>query len=376
MNPRDSKNTWLTPWACVLGVGASVAAALAQVAPVSAQHIDVLPRLMIAADEPPEVEPAPEPPPAEPAEPAPEPQPEGPTEPLAQPEWDAEPDHPAALEHQAHAVESAPSTTPSPAPAGASRAAAADVPGFQPTMVELGVFGALLYHRLTYNDDLYGFMSPYSLTSAKEFGGYLAIYPLARSHGGFLGRFGVDARYSQMVSFDSLRADGSSFPTRSHEVLIGLRYRVLCERLQARGMDVSLGLGGGGHSFTVDSAIALANVDNRTSVPGREYRFVRADAAARFALDLGFFISMHVGARIITDAGDVDTAAWFPRSRRWGLESGLHVGYVLPHDIEVSAGFEAQRYMYRLRPEPGDPNIVGGLLDRFVHADVTVGWRY
>ena len=177
MNPRDSKNTWLTPWACVLGVGASVAAALAQVAPVSAQHIDVLPRLMIAADEPPEVEPAPEPPPAEPAEPAPEPQPEGPTEPLAQPEWDAEPDHPAALEHQAHAVESAPSTTPSPAPAGASRAAAADVPGFQPTMVELGVFGALLYHRLTYNDDLYGFMSPYSLTSAKEFGGYLAIYP-------------------------------------------------------------------------------------------------------------------------------------------------------------------------------------------------------
>ena len=49
---------------------------------------------------------------------------------------------------------------------------------------------------------------------------------------------------------------------------------------------------------------------------------------------------------------------------------------MLPQNIELSVGFEAQRYMYRLRPQPGDPNIVGGLLDRYVHAQVRAGWRY
>ena len=179
-----------------------------------------------------------------------------------------------------------------------------------------------------------------------------------------------------MLSFDSVRADGSSFPTRARELVAGLRYRFLSDALLDRGIEASVGLGGGGQTFDIGSAIALPNVDNRAALPSRHYRFLRADAAMRVALEMGFFLAMHVGVRMVTDAGDVDSAAWFPRARRWGLESGLHLGYELPKGLELSLGFEAQRYMYRLRPQPGDPNIVGGMLDRYVHAQVRAGWRY
>lgn len=243
-------------------------------------------------------------------------------------------------------------------------------------LLELGAIGALLYQHLTYRDDLYGFMRPYSLNSAKEFGGYVAAYPLARADMGALGGLGVELRYTHMLTFDSVRADGSTFPTRAQELVTGFRYRFDQDALLNRGIDASVGVGGGRQIFDIGSAIALPNVDNRAAVPSRHYRFLRLDAATRVTLDLGFFVTMHIGARLVTDAGDVDTAAWFPRGRRWGLESGLHLGYVLPQNIELSVGFEAQRYMYRLRPQPGDPNIVGGLLDRYVHAQVRAGWRY
>jgi hypothetical protein len=245
-----------------------------------------------------------------------------------------------------------------------------------PFLLELGVIGGLLYQRLTYRDDIYGFMRPYQLQHAREVGGYLTVYPLARADMGALGQLGAEFRYAHMIEVDSVGAGGSAFPTRSRDLVAGLRFRLACDALLDRGIDASIGLGGGGQTFDIGSAVALPDVDNRAAVPRRHYRFLRADAATRIALDIGFFVSMHLGVRMIMSAGDVDTAEWFPRGRRWGLESGLQVGYVLPKDIELSVGFEAQRYMYRLRPQPGDANVVGGMLDRFVHAQVRAGWRF
>jgi hypothetical protein len=323
-------------------------------------------------------------------EPAEAPEPGEPAQ-LADPDWEEGDDHPAQLE-QAEAPQ--PEDDAYLGPVGddermAPRAADAEAPEgdeadptavsarrIEPYLFELGGIGGLLYHRLTYRDDLYGFMRPYSLANAKEVGGYVSAFPLARADLGVLGQLGVELRYTHMITFDSLRTDGSSFPTRSRELVAGLRFRFACDALLNRGIDASVGFGGGGHTFDIASAIALPNVDNRAAVPSRHYRFLRVDAATRVALDLGFFVAMHVGVRMITSAGDVDLPEWFPRGRRWGLESGLHLGYVLPKDLELSVGFEAQRYMYRLRPQPGDANIVGGLLDRYVHAQVRAGWRF
>lgn len=324
---------------------------------------------------------------------------------LEDPIWEEGEDHPAELEPVPPAEEVAPAEEPAPAPSEpeaeayvgpvgddermAPRPATADAPAsdepapepvserrVEPFLFELGAVGGLLYHRLTYHDDLFGFMSPYSLSNAKEVGGYVSAFPLARADMGVLGQLGVELRYTHMITFDSLRTDGSTFPTRSRELLAGFRFRFACDALLDRGIDASVGIGGGGQTFDIGSAIALPNVDNRATVPSRHYRFLRVDAATRVALDLGFFVSMHLGVRMITSAGDVDREEWFPHGRRWGLESGLHLGYVLPKDLELSVGFEAQRYMYRLRPEPGDANIVGGMLDRYVHAQVRAGWRF
>ncbi|MCA9576959.1 MAG: hypothetical protein R3B40_09075 [Polyangiales bacterium] len=330
---------------------------------------------------------------------------------LEDPDWDEGQDHPAQLEHQAEAAEGEEIAADGAAAGdGEGELPASDEDGAQPAsptedagqptpvegsaeldtsaddavserrvepaLLELGGIAGMLYQRLTYHDDLYGFMRPYGLNSAKAFGGYVTLYPLARADFGVLSGLGVELRYAQMLTFDSQRADGSTFPTRSRELVAGFRYRIACDHLLDRGIDASVGLGGGSQVFNIGSAIALPNVDNRASVPARHYRFLRVDTAARVALDLGFFLNMHIGVRMIFDAGDVDSADWFPHGRRWGLESGLHLGYALPKGIEVSVGFEAQRYMYRLRPEPGDANVVGGLLDRYVLAQARLGWRY
>lgn len=344
-----------------------------------------------AGEQAPDPAPAPEPPPADPADQPslPEPLPGDPGA-LEDPDWEEGEDHPAQLEH----VEVT-ATQDYQGPVGdderlapdAAEAGSAEEDGLacaytrserfvEPYLFEIGGIGGLLYHRLTYRDDLYGFMRPYNLSNAKEVGGYVSLFPLARADMGMLGDLGVELRYTHMITFDSLRSDGSSFPTRSRELVAGVRFRVGHHALVNRGIDASVGFGGGGQTFDIGSALALPNVDNRAAVPSRHYRFLRVDAATRVALDMGFFLSMHIGVRMITSAGDVDREEWFPRGRRWGLESGLHLGYVLPKDLELSVGFEAQRYMYRLNPEPGDANVVGGLLDRYVHAQVRAAWRF
>jgi hypothetical protein len=327
---------------------------------------------------------------------------------LEEPDWDGGEDHPAQLEHAADVApepqaepegepqaepegepQAEPEGEPQAEPEGEPQAEPEGEPQAEPegepqhseryqppTLLELGGTAGLLYQQLRYRDDLYGFMRPYNLDSAKQFGGYVTAYPLARAGLGALGGLGVELRYAHMLAFDSLRADGSSFPTRARELVAGFRYRFHCDALRDRGVDASVGVGGGGQVFDIGSAVALADVDNRAAVPSRHYRFLRVDAATRVALDLGFFVSMHIGVRVVTDAGDVGSTEWFPHGRSWGLESGLHLGYELPKGIELSLGFEAQRYMFRLRPEPGDANIVGGLLDRYVHAQLRAGWRY
>jgi len=335
----------------------------------------------------PEEVPAPEVPQPEPQpEPEPEPEQAEPTEEepatLEDPAWDEGEDHPAQLEHDEEAqayqgpVGDDERLAPEPEPVEPVTEEPPSARQIEPFLFEVGGIGGLLFHRLTYRDDLYGFMRPYSLANAKEVGGYVSLFPLARADMGLLGGLGVELRYTHMFAFDSLRSDGSTFPTRSRELVAGFRYRIEHTALTRRGIDANVGFGGGGHTYDIGSAVALPNVDNRASVPSRHYRFLRVDAATRIALDMGFFLSMHIGVRMITSAGDVDRDEWFPRGRRWGLESGLHLGYVLPKDLELSLGFEAQRYMYRLNPEPGDANIVGGLLDRYVHAQVRAGWRF
>lgn len=342
----------------------------------------------VLVEEPAPADPAPEPAPAEPVDdeastpPLPEPGP-GDAGALEDPDWEEGEDHPAQLEHvevteaQAYQGPVGDDERLAPQPDEASDPEICDTARcVQPFLFEVGGIGGLLYHRLTYRDDLYGFMRPYNLSNAKEVGGYVSFFPLARADMGLLGDLGAELRYTHMISFDSLRSDGSSFPTRSRDLVAGLRFRIGHQALVSRGIDASVGFGGGGQTFDIGSALALPNVDNRAAVPSRHYRFLRVDAAARIALDLGFFVSMHIGVRMVTSAGDVDRDEWFPRGRRFGLESGLHIGYVLPKDLELSLGFEAQRYMFRLNPEPGDSNVVGGMLDRYVHAQVRAGWRF
>ena len=254
---------------------------------------------------------------------------------------------------------------------------ALDSSSYRPsTLLRIGASAGLLYHRLSYNDDLYGFLRPYQLQNAKVFGAQLELYPFARMDGAdILGRFGVELRHRHMLGFDSSRSDGSRFPTRSWEFLAGVRAHLLPVLSGERVRELTLGVGAGAQRFEIDSAIALPNVDNRAAVPSRAYRFVRLDLAGRFELDLGFFLLAHAGVRFVTDAGDIDSASWFPRARRNGIESGLHLGYTLPKNLEISGGFEAQRYFYRTRARPGDANVVGGLVDRFIQAEIRFGWR-
>lgn len=258
---------------------------------------------------------------------------------------------------------------------GTAEAQAADAPPRE-NLLEFGAQAGLLFRQFRYNDDAFGFLRDYQLRNAAVLGGYLVAYPLAiEMADNPLGRLGVELRYNQMQLVNSLRADGARFPTRSNEVILGLRYRLLGSTLRRRGFDVNAGVGFAQHMFRVRSAVAAPNVDNRAALPSVRYRAIRLDVHGRVPLDAGFFITGHFGLRIVVDAGDIDDS-WFPNARRAGIEAGVHLGYVLPKNIELLAGFESRRYFYDMRAEPGDAFVVGGLLDRHVLADVRIGWRY
>jgi len=213
-----------------------------------------------------------------------------------------------------------------------------------------------------YSDDLYGALRAYKmgLTPAAFVG--VRWYPAAHFAKGAAAHVGIAASLEQAFLIES-RSGDESYETTSREWQLGLH-----GRLPAGALELGADLGFGGHSFEVsdDASTPL--------VPDVSYRFLRAGADARYRLGNASF-GASFGYRHVTDAGDVQSARWFPRLDVAGLDAGAFAGWAVMRRLDVLAGVLYRRYWFSMNPEPGDPQVAGGALDSYIGGWVGVGWE-
>ncbi|MCA9634203.1 MAG: hypothetical protein KC766_41445 [Myxococcales bacterium] len=224
---------------------------------------------------------------------------------------------------------------------------------------------------LRYNDDIFQRLQSYTLKTGPWLEGDLALFPgaLAGDHGA-LSWFGVEGSYGQAVGLDSERYAGETFDTSSHAYGVGLAARV-----PVRTHRVTAGVGYGRRVFEVEDTVPdNALYPAEPGVPSADYQFLRLGAGFEFQATRALTLITMLGYRAVLGEGDIAEDAWFPNASAGGIDFGMQLRYALTDALDVRAGFELERYFFKLNPEVGDARVAGGALDQYLSAYLGVGY--
>ena len=225
--------------------------------------------------------------------------------------------------------------------------------------------GATVFSReLSYNDDLFGQLRPYTLAAAPGLRFGARWYPGAHATSDFGANFGITAEAGGAVGLRSRQSDGTTYPTDSWGFALGADVR-----LPAGPFEGGLGLSYGMHAFTVGASES----GDQAAMPGVEYQYLRPSARGRLDLGAGLYLEAAFGWRILTASGGMGT--WFPRNSGSGFDLGAWLGWESDLGIGLRAGFEMQRYFFSMNPEPGDTYVAGGAADQYLAGALDVVWR-
>lgn len=233
--------------------------------------------------------------------------------------------------------------------------------GPPPFAFELGA--GVAGRELTWVDDRFGAVPDYALPAAPLVEAAIEWWPGGHADLGALSGLSLRVDGRMMLGVATETADGVAHPTDAGSVGVGLRYRfpveVVVPRLEV-GYRYSL--------FTVGEAEG-----QRPDVPTTEYHLLRAGAGVRWDVGLGVFFDVSAAYLHPVDAGEITSAAWLPRATVGGLDLDGGVGVTIG-EVWIAGRFTLRRFFYDARPEPGDPVIVGGVLDQRLGGVLQVGW--
>ena len=219
--------------------------------------------------------------------------------------------------------------------------------------------------------DIFQRLQSYTLKTGPWLEGDLALFPgaLAGDHGA-LSWFGVEGSYGQAVGLDSERYAGETFDTSSHAYGVGLAARV-----PVRTHRVTAGVGYGRRVFEVEDTVPdNALYPAEPGVPSADYQFLRLGAGFEFQATRALTLITMLGYRAVLGEGDIAEDAWFPNASAGGIDFGMQLRYALTDALDVRAGFELERYFFKLNPEVGDARVAGGALDQYLSAYLGVGY--
>ncbi|MBX3274899.1 MAG: hypothetical protein KF729_31840 [Sandaracinaceae bacterium] len=244
---------------------------------------------------------------------------------------------------------------PAPAPERAS-SSSSDAPARVPPFAfHAGI--AVTHRAFGYTDDIYAMLRPYRLAAAPFARLGIEWFPGAHFDSGAFGGFSVGVHGELGIAIASRDAQGIDYPTEAWGLGVDLRYRLRVD-------DVVLGVTAGYRTST----FALSDADElspRPDLPNVQYHSIRAGGSFRWDLGLGFFVVAEAAYLHPFDAGEITSAAWFPRAQVGGIDVTPAVGLRVD-DVELVLAFEYVRFFYDMRSEPGDPRAAGGALDERV----------
>jgi hypothetical protein len=241
-----------------------------------------------------------------------------------------------------------------------------------PPALSLGFDGGVGTRSLTYRDDLFGTLRPYSLSAAPVLGGEIAVYPGAFFTHDRPAWIGVAARAEGFVGIDTKRVQhDDSLPTKAWSVTTSLRVRVPFSRgavhdgaasgpkpRAAYGGALSIDGGFAARAFTIGRA-GITEPD----LPSVTYLGPRLALGGELRLPLGLSVAPRGALARWVSVGDLASPAWFPNARAWGAELGLRVAWAAGLGLAPYVDVAWTREIAALRPQPGGARVAGGLGD-------------
>ena len=240
----------------------------------------------------------------------------------------------------------------------------------RPASVDIEADFRIVRRTLRYNDVVSTDLRDYTLNAGPGVALKFQWFPGAIATSGVGAQFGIDFEWERLFAIDSKRADGTSFPTKSQQFLIGLRWRYPTGRWEPFVVGDY-----GVQTFTFGVA---GDPVETAGVPGVKYKFVRIGGGFRVGLGKNetFIIGANIAFRGVFSLGGIESNVWFPEAKANGFDSGLMFGFALPLGFEIRLGADYRRYWFDLNPVPGSaPYIAGGALDQYFGGTVGVAWR-
>lgn len=236
-----------------------------------------------------------------------------------------------------------------------------DGPSERPSPLTVGAglhASARQYH---YEDDIFNQLRGYQLQLFPALAITATAYPAAFVTDGLAAHLGVTVDLAYGFALSSSDRSGVSFPTQSIRFAIGARGRV-----PVGDHEIGLFVGYQRHTYTLSAA---QGVD--PNLPGVEYGAIRAGADAWIAVAESFGLHARFAWLQLLSVGELGEAEWFPRLTGNGIHFAVGAGLRFGA-FEVRGLFEAYRYFFTLRPEPGDPWVAGGALDQYPGGSLTL----
>jgi hypothetical protein len=233
-----------------------------------------------------------------------------------------------------------------------------------PSALEAGVAFHLFTRRYRYEDDIFTQLRGYRLRVGPMVSIGADWYPAAHFTDSFAANFGLQVRFAFAFGLTSVDASGARFPTKSIGYLGGARMR-----LPIGQHEIGFAVGFGGQTFSLQAADG-----DDPNIPDVNYKFVRIGADVRIGIgDLGLYGGG--GWRQLLDEGQLGSMSWFPRLSGGAIDVSVGVGYRFSEHIELRGTFEVARYFFSMNPQPEDPWIAGGALDRYRGGSVQLLYR-
>ncbi|HET6280605.1 MAG TPA: hypothetical protein VFH73_06555 [Polyangia bacterium] len=246
--------------------------------------------------------------------------------------------------------------------------------GFPALALEIGP--RFLSRNLSYSKDFGSAILPFVVNYRTAMGFSAVWFPAAHMTSAFISNVGlvVDGEYASTFISKSPPPDSLGYPTKGSDYFGGVRVRTIVGSF----LEPSVTAGLGHHAFVFASGPAAPR--NGINVPDMDYSYLRFAGNVRLQLPVGLSVMAGAGYRLVTSPGNqpyqIQSAQYFPRATVTGFDAVVAAGYRVHPLVEVRAGFDLRRYIYKTNALASDPIPLSGFADHYqaiwVHLAIVV----
>ncbi len=231
--------------------------------------------------------------------------------------------------------------------------------------------GVRAFNRsLTWKDDLFNRMPKYLLPMGPAIAVEAEFFPLALVTKGALAGLGVEGAFEDAVGISSTdKTTGAIYTTSAMRFRAGAVFAAPIDRFTLSGH-----AGWSMQSYGFSATSTGSTPVQRVNIPNVRYGTVRAGVGAGVSIIKPLTVEVGAAYQLVLSSGEIGSASYFKNAQVGGADFTVSVAYRIIPNLEARLTGEYQRYWYSLKPNPGDPWIVGGALDEYTSVRVTLAW--